>query len=97
MTPDLPLVQYTYFADYLSEQWRFDEVNVTEPLQARGAVLAAGTPAAAAGLRAYPNPATGTLYLALNADAGQATLRDLTGRICLRRPWAAPPSSICRA
>ncbi|MGY3090000.1 hypothetical protein ACVWYF_003048 [Hymenobacter sp. UYAg731] len=84
VTPDLPLVQYSYFADYLSEQWRFDEVNVTEPVQARGAALGASTaPAAGPGLSAYPNPATGTLYLALDADAGQATLRDLAGRVCL--------------
>ncbi|OWP63693.1 hypothetical protein CDA63_07855 [Hymenobacter amundsenii] len=83
-TADIPLVQYTYFADYLSEQWRFDEVDVTEPVQARGVVLAASiAPAAAPSLSAYPNPATGTLYLTLNADAGQATLRDLTGRVCL--------------
>ena len=83
VTADIPLVQYSYFADYLSEQWRFDELNVAEPLQARGGAWTAGAaPAAATSLGTYPNPAIATLYLTLNADAGQATLRDLTGRVC---------------
>ncbi|GAA4026403.1 hypothetical protein GCM10022409_07980 [Hymenobacter glaciei] len=89
VTADIPLVQYSYFADYLSEQWRFDEVTVAEPLQARSAALAASAaPATTTGLTAYPNPATGTLYLTLDADAGHATLRDLTGRLCLAQAVA---------
>ncbi|UOQ97009.1 RICIN domain-containing protein [Hymenobacter sp. 5317J-9] len=87
VTADLPLVQYTDQPTYLSEQWRFDAAAAdNEAVQARPAVagLASG-PAPAAGLSTFPNPATGTLYLALDADAGQAILRDLTGRVCLSR------------
>lgn len=83
VTADIPLVQYTDQPAFLSEQWRFDEVAVVEPAQARGATLAVGAAPAATLLGAYPNPVTSILSLTLDADAGQATMRDLSGRICL--------------
>ena len=97
VTPDLPLVQYTYFADYLSEQWRFDEVNVTEPLQARGASGGRGAPAAAAGLRAYPNPATGSSTWPWTPTPARPPCATSRAGCASHRPWAAPPNSICRA
>jgi hypothetical protein len=35
------------------------------------------------GLNIFPNPAQDVLNVHINADAGQATLTDLTGRVCL--------------
>ena len=44
--------------------------------------LAAAEAAVPETLRVFPNPTAGVLSIELGADAGQATLRDLTGRIC---------------
>ena len=91
--PDLPVVQYSDFPNYFSEQWRFDEADAAnQPFQARGAnVLAAATntnDALAKALSVYPNPAASILNVSLDAETSEATLTDMTGRVCLRRTLA---------
>ena len=81
-TADINLTQHTYDVTLNSEQWNFMAADASNtPVQARTA-LATAADAAALGLSVYPNPATATLNIALDVEATQATLRDLTGRIC---------------
>lgn len=81
-TADINLTQHTYDATMTSEQWRFDQTNANNTAaQARG-VLATAADASSSDLSVYPNPATATLNISLATDATQATLRDMTGRVC---------------